>query len=298
MAFTKANLNYAQEYSRSLAQAYPYALYFGRLYSSENNSSYRWLNANTIQIPILSVKGRVDADRDAIGTAARNYNNTWEPKTLSNFRMWSTLIHPMDIDETNLVAAIENITKVFNEEQKFKEKDCYLISKVYKDWTAQAKTADATAVTASNILSVIDKMMENMTEKRVPTQGRILYLTPAMNTYLKSALQRRLTATDDVVRRQIEMLDDVEIVEVPSDCMKTAYTFTEGCEVAAKAGQINLFLVHPSAVITPEKYSFVSLDPPSAKTNGKWYYYEESYEDVFILNKKVDGIAFNITAAA
>ena len=298
MAFTKANLNYAQEYSRSLAQAYPYALYFGRLYSSENNSSYRWLNANTIQIPILSVKGRVDADRDAIGTAARNYNNTWEPKTLSNFRMWSTLIHPMDIDETNLVAAIENITKVFNEEQKFKEKDRYLISKVYKDWTAQAKTADATAVTASNILSVIDKMMETMTDKRVPTQGRILYLTPTMNTYLKSALQRRLTATDDVVRRQIEMLDDVEIVEVPSDCMKTAYTFTEGCEVAAKAGQINLFLVHPSAVITPEKYSFVSLDPPSAKTNGKWYYYEESYEDVFILNKKVDGIAFNITASA
>ena len=298
MAFTKANLNYAQEYSRSLAQAYSYALYFGRLYSSENNSRYRWVNANTIQIPILSVKGRVDADRDAIGTAARNYNNTWETKTLANFRMWSTLVHPMDIDETNLVAAIENITKVFNEEQKFKEKDCYLISKVYKDWTAQSKTADVTAVTASNILSVIDKMMETMTDKRVPTQGRILYLTPAMNTYLKSALQRRLTATDDVVRRQIEMLDDVEIVEVPSDCMKTAYTFTEGCEVAAKAGQINLFLVHPSAVITPEKYSFVSLDPPSAKTNGKWYYYEESYEDVFILNKKVDGIAFNITASA
>ena len=298
MAFTKANLNYAQEYSRSLAQAYPYALYFGRLYSSENNSHYRWVNANTIQIPILSVKGRVDADRDAIGTAARNYNNTWETKTLANFRMWSTLVHPMDIDETNLVAAIENITKVFNEEQKFKEKDCYLISKVYKDWTAQSKTADATAVTASNILSVIDKMMETMTDKRVPTQGRILYLTPAMNTYLKSALQRKLTATDDVVRRQIEMLDDVEIVEVPSDCMKTAYTFTEGCEVAAKAGQINLFLVHPSAVITPEKYSFVSLDPPSARTNGKWYYYEESYEDVFILNKKVDGIAFNITASA
>lgn len=298
MAFAKAALNYAVAYSQALAQAYPYALYFGKLYSSENNSSYRWVNANTIQIPILSVKGRVNADRDAIATAARNYNNTWETKTLSNFRMWSTLVHPMDIDETNVVASITNITKVFNEEQKFKEKDCYLISKVYKDWTEQSKTADATAITSANILTVIDKLMENMTEKRVPTQGRILYLTPAMNTYLKSALQRRLTATDDVVRRQIEMLDDVEIVEVPSDCMKTAYTFTEGCEVAAKAGQINLFLVHPSAVITPEKYSFVSLDPPDAKTSGKYYYYEESYDDVFILNKKVDGIAFNITASA
>nr|DAR07110.1 MAG TPA: major capsid protein [Caudoviricetes sp.] len=298
MAFVKAALNYAVAYSQALAQAYPYALYFGKLYNVENDSRYRWVNADTIKIPVLSVKGRVNGDRDSIGTAARNYNNTWETKQLTNFRKWSTLVHPLDIDETNAVASIQNITKVFNEEQKFREKDCYLISKLYKDWTDQSKTANTTAITAANILTVIDKMMEDMTEKRVPTQGRILYLTPAMNTYLKSALQRRLTATDDVVRRQIEVLDDVEIVEVPSDCMKTSYTFTEGCEVAAKAGQINLFLVHPSAVITPEQYSYAGLSEPSAYTEAKYYYYEESYEDVFILNKKADGLAFNITAGA
>ena len=298
MAFAKAALNYAVAYSQALAQAYPYALYFGKLYNVENDSRYRWVNADTIKIPVLSVKGRVNGDRDSIGTAARNYNNTGETKQLTNFRKWSTLVHPLDIDETNAVASIQNITKVFNEEQKFREKDCYLISKLYGDWTGQSKTANTTAITAANILTVIDKMMEDMTEKRIPTQGRILYLTPAMNTYLKSALQRRLTATDDVVRRQIEMLDDVEIVEVPSDCMKTSYTFTEGCEVAAKAGQINLFLVHPSAVITPERYNFVNLAEPTALTEGKYYYYEEAYEDVFILNKKADGLAFNITASA
>lgn len=298
MAFVKAALNYAVAYSQALAQAYPYALYFGKLYNVENDSRYRWVAADTIKIPVLSVKGRVNGDRDSLGTAARNYNNTWEPKQLTFFRKWSTLVHPMDIDETNAVASIQNITKVFNEEQKFKEKDCYLISKIYKDWTGQGKTANTTAITAANILTVIDKMMEDMTEKRVPTQGRILYLTPTMNTYLKSALQRRLTATDDVVRRQIESLDDVEIVEVPSDLMKTVYTFTEGVEIGAKAGQVNLFLVHPSAVITPEKYAFSSLEAPSALTEGKYYYYEEDYEDVFILNNKVDGIAFNITASA
>ena len=298
MAFVKAALNYAVAYSQALAQAYPYALYFGKLYNVENDSRYRWVNADTIKIPILSVKGRVNGDRDSIGTAARNYNNTWETKQLTNFRKWSTLVHRLDIDETNAVASIQNITTVFNEEQKFREKDCYLISKLYTDWTGQGKTANTTAITASNILTVIDKMMEDMTEKRVPTQGRILYLTPAMNTYLKSALQRKLTATEDVVRRQIEMLDDVEIVEVPSDCMKTSYTFTEGCEVASKAVQINLFLVHPSAVITPERYNFVNLAEPTALTEGKYYYYEEAYEDVFILNKKADGLAFNITASS
>ena len=100
-------LNYAQAYQAALAQAYPYVLHFAALRSTENDGRYQWTGANTIQIPILSTTGRVDADRDTIGTATRNYNNSWEPKTLANHRKWSTLVHPLDIDETNHVASIQ-----------------------------------------------------------------------------------------------------------------------------------------------------------------------------------------------
>ena len=124
-------LNYAQAYQAALAQAYPYVLHFAALRSTENDGRYKWTGANTIQIPVLSTTGRVDADRDTIGTATRNYNNSWEPKTLQNHRKWSTLVHPLDIDETNHVASIQNITKVFNEEQKFPEMDAYLVSKIF-----------------------------------------------------------------------------------------------------------------------------------------------------------------------
>lgn len=81
-------LNYATQYSQALAQAYPYVLHFAALRSAENDSRYKWTGANTIQIPSLSTTGRVDADRDTITTATRNYNNAWEPKTLSNHRKW------------------------------------------------------------------------------------------------------------------------------------------------------------------------------------------------------------------
>ena len=37
-----AALNYATQYAQALGQAYPYVLYFGRLYSTENNGKYRW----------------------------------------------------------------------------------------------------------------------------------------------------------------------------------------------------------------------------------------------------------------
>ena len=77
--------------------------------------------------------------------------------------------------------------------------------------------------------------------------------------------------------------------------MKTLYTFTTGWAVASGAAQVNMFLVHPSAVITPVSYQFSQLDPPSAVTEGKYIYYEESFEDVFILNKKADALQFNVT---
>lgn len=291
-------LNYAQAYQAALAQAYPYVLHFAALRSTENDGRYKWTGANTIQIPILSTTGRVDADRDTIGTATRNYNNTWEPKTLTNHRKWSTLVHPLDIDETNHVASIQNITKVFNEEQKFPEMDAYLVSKVFADWKAAGGTADTTALSVENVLSVFDAWMEAMDDANVPGTGRILYATPAVKTLLKRAkeLNRFVPNGDEAINRAVRSLEEVQIESVPSALMKTVYDFTEGWKAGSGAKQINMLLIHPSAVITPEKYAFAQLDAPSAGSEGKYIYFEEAYDDVFVLNKRINAIQFNTEA--
>ena len=293
-------LNYAQAYSTALAQAYPYVLHFAALRSAENDSRYRWVNANTIQIPSLTTTGRVDADRDTIGVAKRNFNNAWEPKTLVNHRKWSTLVHPLDVDETNQVASIQNITKVFNEEQKFPEMDAYLVSKLYSEWNDAGGAADTTALTTENILSVFDSYMVAMDEANVPKVGRILYTTPVIKSMLKNAkeLTRFIQNGDAAIQRAVSSLEEVKIEDVPSALMKTAYDFTEGWKAGADAQQINLLLVHPSAVITPEKYVFAQLDSPSAGSEGKWVYFEESYDDVFLLSKRKDAVMFHTAAAA
>lgn len=293
-----AVLNYAGSYAQALAQAYPYVLHFAALRSTENDARYKWTGAKTIEIPSLSTTGRVDADRDSIGIAKRNYENAWEPKTLGNHRQWSTLVHPMDIDETNHVASIQNITKVFNEEQKFPEMDAYMVSKVYADWTEAGATADTTVVTEDNILQLFDSYMEAMDEANVPKNGRILYLTTGTNGMLKRAVERarHIQNGDANIRRAVESVDSVQIEVVPSALMKTVYDFTEGWKAGAGAKQIRMLLAHPSAVITPEKYVFSQLDAPSAMTNGKYYYFEESYDDTFVLKKRIGAIKFNIEA--
>ena len=293
-----AALNYATEYSRELSQAFPYVLNFGALYNTPNNNVYRWVNAKTIEIPSISTTGRVAANRDLVNFATRNYDNAWEPKTLTNQRKWSTLVHPMDIDQTNLTTTIANITKVMNEEQKFPEMDAYCISKIYTDWTALGKTADTTVITAANALQVFDALMLAMDNDRVPVNGRILYVTNEVKYLLKEAdkMTRNIDVMDNnhVIDRVVNRLDEVEVIGVAAPLMKTLYDFTTGWTPGVGAKQINMFLVHPTAVITPVSYTFSQIDEPSAGSEGKYVYYEESFEDVFILNKKAGAIQFNV----
>lgn len=295
-----AVLNYAAQYSQELANAYPYTLYFGALYATPNNGRYRWgEDGKTIYIPKIKTSGRVDSDRDTIAMATRNYDNSWEPKTLSHQRKWSTLVHPKDIDQTNHVASIANITQVFNEEQKFPEMDAYCVSTLYALWIAQGMTADDTALTAENVLSVFDKLMLKMDNARVPAAGRILYVTFEVQTLIKNA--KDLVRNFDVqgggstISRAISRIDEVEIVGVPNTLMRTKYNFTKGWVAAEDADLINMFLVHPSAVITPTSYEFAALDEPSGVTEGKYIYFEESHEDVFILNEKKNALQFNVS---
>lgn len=303
-----ATLNYATEYSRSLANAFPYSLYFGDLYATPNNNRYRWVNAKTIEIPSITTTGRVQADRDTIATATRNYDNAWETKPLANQRKWSTLVHPMDVDQTNMTTTIANITQTFNETQKFPEMDAYTISKLYTDWlttyidgTTTLHTADTTALTPSNVLSVFDDLMLKMDNARVPVTGRILYVTHEVKRMLKQAdtIQRTLDVetSNTNINRMVNRLDDVKVIGVPSNLMKTAYNFTTGWTVASSAKQIYMALIHPAVVITPVSYMFSQLDAPSAGSEGKYIYYEESFEDAFILNKQSDGLQFCVSAS-
>lgn len=297
-----AGINYAAQYSQALAQAYPYVLNFGRLYATENNGRYRMgEDGKTIYIPSIKTTGRVASDRDTIAMATRNYDNAWEPKTLKNQRKWSTLVHPKDIDQTNEVASIQNITQTFNEENKFPEMDAYLISTLYSLWSAEGMTADTTELTANNVLTVFDKLMLAMDEARVPANGRILYVTNEVKTMLKQAagISRSFNVQNggNDINRNVSRIEEVEIIGVPSTLMRTSYNFSTGWAVKEDALQINMFLVHPSAVITPVSYQFSQLDPPSAVTEGKYIYFEESFEDVFILNKKKDGLQFNTSAS-
>ena len=301
-------VNYAEAYSRELANAYPYVLYSGALWNSENRKKYKVVDAKTIKRPILSTKGRTNGDRSKIGDFSQNFSNEWETKTLTNHRQWQTLVHPQDVDQTNQVATIRNITKTMNEEHKFSELDVMMFSTIYSLRNAQkAITAETTELTAANILTKFDSMMDAMDEALVPVSGRILYCDTYTKTLIDTAITIVRNNGDKKLARSVSRLEEVDIVSVPTALFKTEYTFNDGKTEGQKDGgftakstakDIAMILLHPSAILPIVSYSFAQLQPPSALSQGKYVYFEESFEDVFILNKRVDAIQICVKKSA
>lgn len=294
--------DYAEQFLGQLAQKYEREMVSNDLTLS--NQGIKFLNAQTIKIPRLTVSGYKDHNRGSMGFNTGTVSNDWEPKKLEHDRDIEIPLDPMDIDETNLVVEMANIQNVFEEEQAIPEKDSYRFSKLHteaKNYASAGAVIDNTVLTAANILEWFDEQMAIMDDKSVPQEGRILYVTSAINRILKNAegITRTISAgAAGVIDRRVHGLDDVKIKTVPSARFKTQYDFTDGCVPAASAKQINMMLVHPSCVISRDKYAYMKLFTPGtdSRTADKYVYQNRYYTDTFLIERKACGIAINAEA--
>lgn len=302
MAFSQAPINYAQQYAQELANAYPYLSYYGDLWGQGEARRFRPLTGKTVMIPSMTVSGATAVNRDQItGVFNRNFNVEWQPCQLAQDREWSTLVDPMDMVETNEVATIANVTRSFNEQQKVPEMDAYCSSKLAAA-AGDFGGIDTTSLNSSNILAQWDSYLKYMTDMRINRDRVMCKMTPAVYTLLKEAsgITRFIDAGTGIrdVDRNVGRLDGVRIQEVPSDLMKTAYTFTTGWEIGDSAANIDMLLYAPDSVAAPVVYDTSMISPPTAQSKGKWLYYERYYYDVFALNQRRAGIFAHLSSAA
>ncbi len=298
-----STFEYAELFMRELAQKYAREMVSNDLTLS--NQGIKFLNAQTIKIPRLTVSGYKDHNRNSMGFNTGTISNDWEPKKLEHDRDIEIAIDPMDIDETNLVTEIANIQNVFEEEQAIPEKDSYRFSKLAKEaetYKSKGAVIDTEALTTTNILEYFDQWMADMDDASVPQEGRILYLTSAVQKLLKEAdgITRTMSVgAAGVIDRRVHGLDDVIIKPVPSARFKDKYDFTTGCVPATSAKQINMILIHPSCVISRDKYAYMKLFTPGSdsRTADKYVYQNRYYTDTFLIENKACGIAVNKAGA-
>lgn len=293
--FASNTINYATQFERDLVQKYTREM----LTSGLTTKKVSFVNANTIKLPYVIVGGYKDHSRGG-GFNRQNLENKWITKVLDFDRDVEFFVDTMDVDESNQVVAAANITNTFVTEKAIPETDAYRLSKLHSDFIAAGGTTDTTALTVANILTTFDKWMEQMDEDEVPEEGRILYVTPAISTMLKDAekIQRTIDVSKQSgIDRRVRSLDDVTIQKIPSGRMKTKYDFTDGYAPAADAKQMNMILVHPSAVVACDKHSYIRLWAPGSHTQGDGYLYQNrKYGDLFVLDTRTQGIKINTQA--
>ena len=297
-----ANVNYAAEYSRALAQQYAYLSYFAALLAANNSNKYKSGMGKTMYIPTITVNGARAVNRNSIdGNFQRNWENQWQAVELQMDREWDTLVDPMDIDETAGVANIANITRAFVEQQKVPEMDAFIASKL-ASFASAFGGVSTQSLTAATILAEWDNALAYMTNQRVNRDRVVAYMTPATYKLLKQAtgMTRFIEVTSGIrdVDRNIARLDGVTVIEVPDDMMKTVYDFTQGWAVdTTYAQQINFLLVDPEAVAFPVKYETAMVSAPTAQSKGKYLYYERYYYGGFVLDQRQAGVYAHLGAA-
>ena len=302
MPFTQNPVNYAAQYSRELANAYPYLSYYGDLWNAGESQRFRPLRGKTVYIPSMTTSGSRPVNRDRIdGVFNRNWNLDWQAVDLEMDREWDTLVDPMDMAQTDEVATIANVSRTFNEFQKIPEQDAYMSSKL-AGFAAGFGGVDGTTLTAANILETWDTYLAYMTNQRVNRDRLRVKMTPDTYKLLKEAAGiTRFVDTAEGFRgvdRNIARLDGVQIEEVPADMMQTAYDFSDGWANVAGSQTINMLFYNPDSIAAPIVYDVSMISPPTAQSKGKWLYYERYYYGVFALSQRQAGIFANMTGAA
>ena len=287
-------MNYAERFSEQLAGKYARELFTAGL----TTEGVVFSGAKTVKLPFLTLKGFKDHARTG-GFNRRDVTSDSQSFTLGHDRDVEFFVDSMDVDETNQAMSAAGITATFESEFAIPETDAYRFSKLFQDFEGLGGEADATALTAENILDVFDGYMQAMTEKEVPLDGRLLFVTPAVCKLFKQAagLSRSvdLRSAGDV-NRNIYMLDGVQLIETAPTRMRTEYDFSDGFAPTAESEQMDMVLVHPKSVLAVNKHSYIKLWPEGTHAMGDgWLYQNRQYGDLFLIGSRRDGVMVHIS---
>ena len=221
--------------------------------------------------------------------------------TLGYDRGRSFLVDVMDNEET-LDLAFGTLAGEFIRTKEVPELDAYTFATLASKANIQsASPADYGSI--SNILTAVDTAQAALDEQEVPKEGRVLFVSTKAYYGLKDKITRFVENGDDNVNRNIEYLDDMRIIAVPSGRFNTAIDLLDGTSNGEEAGgysnvpgvgysyPINFMLVHPSAVVKVIKHRVPRIFTPEVVQDADGYKFNlRTYGGVFVKDNKVKGI--------
>lgn len=255
--------------------------------------------ANVVKVFKTSVVGLGTYSRNT-GYPVGDVTGTWETMTLLTERARELFLDRED-DEESLGMAFGTLAGEFIRTQVAPEIDAYRFSK-YASWAGITEVGTPATLTSTTVLAALDAATLSLDNNEVPTDGRILFVSAAVNSMLKAAVSRYL-ANENAVDRRVTQIDGLNVISVPQSRFLKGITLDPG--VTASAGgfsktvttgrDINFMLVHPSAILQIKEHDNLKLfDPDTNQSKDGWKVQYRLYHDAFVYDNKVKGVYSHI----
>ena len=249
------------------------------LTSDLENSAVKFDGSKTVKVLKLTVPPLGTYTRNS-GYTAGDVTADWEAFTLTQDRGTEFSVDAMD-DEETLNMTFGNASSEFIRRSVVPQVDAYRFAAMAK--AEGVGTATAALTTGDAAIKAINVAMTEMDEEEVPTEGRILYITPT--------LKRLIDELDSYKSKKcLEAIS--KVVVVPQSRFYSDVTISkDGFEKASGAANLNFILLDPKAAFAVAKHKKLrAFDPNTNQKQDAYLFQYRLYHDMFVYPQKAAGI--------
>ena len=243
------------------------------------NSAVKFDGTKTVKVLKLTVPELGTYTRNS-GYTAGDVTADWEAFTLTQDRGTEFSVDAMD-DEETLNMTFGNASSEFIRRSVVPQVDAYRFAALAK--AEGVGTAAAALTTGEAVIKAINAAMTAMDEAEVPTEGRILYITPTL---------KRLIDELDSYKSKTCIESVAKIITVPQSRFYSDVTISDnGFAKAEGAANLNFIIVDPKAAFAVAKHKKLRVfDPDTNQKRDDYLFQYRLYHDAFVYPQKAAGI--------
>lgn len=247
-------------------------------------------NAKEIVIPKMDMDGLKNYTRNS-GYTAGDVKLEWETRTFNYDRGIKFLVDKMD-NEESIELAFGRLGAQFQRTKVAPEADAYTLSTLATK--ATANISEYTLTTGENVLDALRTEQNKMDEDEVPSESRILFITPTL---------LRLAKSLDTYKNMGVLDEFAQVISVPQKRMYTSIELIDdaqndadnnmkgGYKKGSSATELLFLIVEKSAVLKWDKHIASNIiTPDDNQTSDDYLQKYRKYGIVDVFDNKLAGI--------
>ena len=264
-------------------------------FMSDNVMRQKFVGAKNVLIPDLDMQGLGAYDRDT-GFARGSVTVDQKTYTLTQDRARTFSIDREDMDETGIANLAGQVMGEFVRTKVVPEVDAYTLSKICEVAKAENNliTLGADETIETDCVKLINNAINSINEITGYEEEVVVFVNPTVYSALMNTpeLSRQLMISDFAkgeISTKVQKLNNAAIIPVPSNRMKTAYSFlndSEGGFLASEdAEDIGILALPKKAASLVKKTEKIRIFNPDQNVDMDAYKFDyRLYYDAFVKN--------------